>query len=112
MSGNQKSPIQQTIKRSNADARYTLPLDDNEEEQQPINNSEKSTIQQVSSAGQKNKEAARSMGVTQVSDQYAIEQIANVGLTINKINNGVTDGSYSSRRGSKSPREIGSTSKS
>jgi len=52
------------------------------------------------------------MGVTQIADNYALDQLNRVGLTINKVNNGVADGSHSSRKGSKSPREIGSSSKS
>jgi hypothetical protein len=101
MSGSQKiekSP--NTLKKGGPDSRYSLPLD-----------SEANTENSIPNQGKKHS-AMRSMGVTQIADNYALDQLNRVGLTINKVNNGVADGSHSSRKGSRSPREIGSSSKS
>lgn len=102
MSGSQKiekSP--NALKKGGPDSRYSLPLD-----------SEANTENSIPNQGKKYSEPMRSMGVTQITDNYALDQLNRVGLTINKVNNGVADGSHSSRKGSKSPREIGNSSKS
>ena len=101
MSGSQKiekSP--NTLKKGGPDTRYSLPLDSEANTENSIPNQDKKHS------------AMRSMGVTQITDNYALDQLNRVGLTINKVNNGVADGSHSSRKGSRSPREIGSYSKS
>lgn len=102
MSGSQKiENSSNALKKGGPDSRYSLPLD-----------SEANTENSIPNQGKKHSEPMRSMGVTQITDNYALDQLNRVGVSINKVNNGVPDGSHSSRKGSKSPREIGNSSKS
>ena len=69
MSGSQKiekSPM--VLKKGGGDTRYSLPLDN-----------EVNTDNRIQNQSKKNNEPMRSMAVTQVDDNYAIDQLTRVG---------------------------------